>query len=162
MQVESVPLHPPPCQPERTIKGSGVAASLIVVPAGSDAEQPLFFPVRQVIPAGVLTTDPVPFPAKATVNWKLPEAEGVGVEGVGLEGAGAWALDAPPQELSMETDESARKVRSMEPRRMQRISERQRFSLPSSRSRLLRMQLPGTPDCRELSDFPRFYGLLST
>ena len=68
VHVGTVPLHPPPCQPAKTIAGSGVTVSLIVVPEGSDAEQALLLPVRHEIPAGVLTTAPVPFPLKVIVS----------------------------------------------------------------------------------------------
>lgn len=84
VQVGAVPLHPPPCQPVSTMEGSGVAASLTLVPDANDAEQPLLLlPDRQEIPDGVLTTAPVPPPAKAIVSSKFV------VGGGGGGGAGA-------------------------------------------------------------------------
>jgi hypothetical protein len=53
------------------MEASGVTASLIDVPEKNDAEQPVLLPVRQEMLAGVLTTAPVPFPAKARVSVKL-------------------------------------------------------------------------------------------
>jgi hypothetical protein len=53
------------------MEASGVTASLIDVPEANDAEQPVLLPVRQEMLAGVLTTAPVPFPAKARVSVKL-------------------------------------------------------------------------------------------
>ena len=40
VQVEAVPLHPPPCHPARTIDGSGVTVSVILAPEAKEAEQP--------------------------------------------------------------------------------------------------------------------------
>ncbi|HVN19410.1 MAG TPA: hypothetical protein VMU05_11570 [Dongiaceae bacterium] len=71
VHVGLLPLHPEPCHPPTRVDESGVATSLIDVPEGKDAEQPLLLPVWHEMPSGVLTTAPVPFPAKATVNWTL-------------------------------------------------------------------------------------------
>lgn len=78
VHVGELPLHPPPCQPAKTMEASGVTASLIDVPEANDAEQPVLLPVRQEMPVGVLTTAPVPFPVKASVRLKLLGGGGAG------------------------------------------------------------------------------------
>ena len=40
LQVEALPLHTPPCHPAKTIDGSGVTVSVILVPEVNEAEQP--------------------------------------------------------------------------------------------------------------------------
>lgn len=68
VQVGVVPLQAPPCHPAKTILASGVTVSLMEVPEARETEQPVLFPVRQEIPLGVLTTEPVPEPVNETVN----------------------------------------------------------------------------------------------
>jgi len=59
------------------MEASGVTASWIDLPEANDAEQPVLS-VRQEMPDGVLTTAPVPFPAKASVSLKLLGGGGPG------------------------------------------------------------------------------------
>jgi hypothetical protein len=98
VHVGALPLHPPPCQPAKTMEASGVTASLIDVLEANDAEQPVLLPVRQEMPAGVLTTAPVPFPAKASVSSKLL-AGGVAGVPIGLGFPVLVAFETPPHEI---------------------------------------------------------------
>jgi len=50
LQVDAVPLHPPPCHPAKTIDGSGVTVRVTLAPEANEAEQPWLLPVRQEIP----------------------------------------------------------------------------------------------------------------
>ena len=59
-----VPPHPPPLQPANVEPDAGVAVRVTVVPAGTDWLQS----EPQVIPAGLLTTVPVPVPAFVTAR----------------------------------------------------------------------------------------------
>jgi hypothetical protein len=69
-----VPLHAPP-HPPNTDPSNGVADSATTVPLVKLAEHPL----PQLIPAGLLVTDPAPLPASATDNVKFPVVLNVAV-----------------------------------------------------------------------------------
>src|SRR5947209_2243023 len=62
----AVPVQPPPCQPVKTEPGAGVGVSVTRLPLVYLQQL-----VRQVLPAGLLATVPLPVPAETTVRAKI-------------------------------------------------------------------------------------------
>ena len=68
MVQEPVPVQPPPLQPPKTDPELGATVSVTVVPPENDCEQV----VPQLMPVGLLVTEPLPVPFLVTWSVKVP------------------------------------------------------------------------------------------